>query len=86
MRRRNAAKKRKLNAADKSKSTDTEEDSTFDDEGIISCPQCLLHREYYQNSNFSHEKSHLFQIQRRKSVKEVFGWQKSDFVTGFVTS
>lgn len=33
VRRRNAAKKRKLNAADKSKSTDTEDESTFDDEG-----------------------------------------------------
>lgn len=35
VRRRNAAKKRKLNAGDKSKSTDTEDDSTFDDEGLL---------------------------------------------------
>lgn len=36
VRRRNAAKKRKLNATDKTKSTDTEDESTFDDEGWIS--------------------------------------------------
>lgn len=35
VRRRNAAKKRKLNAGDKSKSTDTEDDSTFEDEGLL---------------------------------------------------
>lgn len=34
VRRRNAARKRKLNADEKSKSTDTEDDSTFDDEGL----------------------------------------------------
>lgn len=34
MRRRNAAKKRKLNSSDKTKSTDTEDESTFGDEGI----------------------------------------------------
>lgn len=35
VRRRNAARKRKLNAEEKSKSTDTEDDSTFDEEGSI---------------------------------------------------
>lgn len=34
VRRRNAARKRKLNVEEKSKSTDTEDDSTFDDEGL----------------------------------------------------
>lgn len=36
MRRRNAAKKKKLNAGEKSKSTDTEDESAYGDEGRFS--------------------------------------------------
>lgn len=47
VRRRNAAKKRKLNAGDKTKSTDTEEDSAYDDDGKTEENRFLIFSEIF---------------------------------------
>lgn len=79
VRRRAAEKKRKLKQAGKSKSTDTEEESTYDynqdEDGKTFAPS---RRPFRHSIEFSKCPSQICQNQNR-SATVPFGWPKSDF-------